>query len=235
MFTSANLQKKMTKNHLLGKLLTIPDCIYVTITFNYPNTSYQMDKKSIKGTKTEHNLLAAFAGESQARSRYTLFAKKAKEEGYRQIAKVFKMTAKQEMSHAELFFSKLEGGVVTIQAGYPAGVVGDTITNLREAAAGEREEWSDLYANFAQTAVDEGFPEIAALFKMVAKVEVEHEQRYLRPLDRLTNDQEFSGEDAEQEWQCMHCGYVHKGKSAPKKCPVCGKEQGYFERKADNY
>jgi rubrerythrin len=235
MFTSANLQKKMTKNHLLGKLLTIPDCIYVTITFNYPNTSYQMDKKSIKGTKTEHNLLAAFAGESQARSRYTLFAKKAKEEGYRQIAKVFKMTAKQEMSHAELFFSKLEGGVVTIQAGYPAGVVGDTITNLREAAAGEREEWSDLYANFAQTAVDEGFPEIAALFKMVAKVEVEHEQRYLRLLDRLTNDQEFSGEDAEQEWQCMHCGYVHKGKSAPKKCPVCGKEQGYFERKADNY
>ena len=117
MFTSANLQKKMTKNHLLGKLLTIPDCIYVTITFNYPNTSYQMDKKSIKGTKTEHNLLAAFAGESQARSRYTLFAKKAKEEGYRQIAKVFKMTAKQEMSHAELFFSKLEGGVVTIQIG----------------------------------------------------------------------------------------------------------------------
>ena len=164
-----------------------------------------------------------------------MFAKKAKEEGYRQIAKVFKMTAKQEMSHAELFFSKLEGGVVTIQAGYPAGVVGDTITNLREAAAGEREEWSDLYANFAQTAVDEGFPEIAALFKMVAKVEVEHEQRYLRLLDRLTNDQEFSGEDAEQEWQCMHCGYVHKGKSAPKKCPVCGKEQGYFERKADNY
>lgn len=235
MFTSANLHKKMTKSHLPGKLLTIPDCIYVTITFNYPNTSYQMDKKSIKGTKTEHNLLAAFAGESQARSRYTLFAKKAKEEGYRQIAKVFKMTAKQEMSHAELFFSKLEGGVVTIQAGYPAGVVGDTITNLREAAAGEREEWSDLYANFAQTAVDEGFPEIAALFKMVAKVEVEHEQRYLRLLDRLTNDQEFSGEDAEQEWQCMHCGYVHKGKSAPKKCPVCGKEQGYFERKADNY
>ncbi|MDE6684683.1 MAG: rubrerythrin family protein [Duncaniella sp.] len=194
-----------------------------------------MEKKSIKGTQTEHNLLAAFAGESQARSRYTLFAKKAKEEGYRQIAKVFKMTAKQEMSHAELFFSKLEGGVVTVQAGYPAGVVSDTITNLREAAAGEREEWSDLYSNFAQTATDEGFPEIAALFKLVAKVEVEHEQRYLRLLDRLTNDQEFSSENPEQEWQCIHCGYVHKGKSAPKKCPVCGKEQGYFERKADNY
>ena len=194
-----------------------------------------MDKKSIKGTHTEHNLLAAFAGESQARSRYTLFAKKAKEEGYRQIAKIFKMTAKQEMSHAEMFFSKLEGGIVTIQAGYPAGVVGDTITNLREAAAGEREEWSDLYANFAQTAADEGFPEIAMIFKMVAKVEVEHEKRYLRLLERLTNDQEFSSNNPEQEWQCMHCGYVHKGSSAPKKCPVCGKEQAYFERKAENY
>ena len=194
-----------------------------------------MDKKSLKGTRTEQNLLAAFAGESQARSRYTLFAKKAKEEGYRQIAKIFKVTAKQEMSHAELFFSKPEGGFVPTQAGYPAGVVGDTITNLREAAAGEREEWSDLYANFSQTAMEEGFPDVAALFKMVAKVEIEHEKRYLRLLERLTEDQEFSSENEEQEWQCMHCGYVHKGKNAPKKCPVCGKEQGYFERKAENY
>ncbi len=194
-----------------------------------------MEKKSIKGTKTEHNLLAAFAGESQARSRYKLFAKKAKEEGYRQIAKIFKITAKQEMAHAELFFSKLEGGMVEINAAYPAGVVADTMTNLREAAAGEREEWSDLYSNFAQTAADEGFPEIASLFKLVAKVEVEHEKRYLRLLERLTNEQEFSSEDPEQEWQCMHCGYVFKGKNAPKKCPVCGKEQGVFERKAENY
>ena len=194
-----------------------------------------MDKKSLKGTRTEQNLLAAFAGESQARSRYTLFAKKAKEEGYRQIAKIFKVTAKQDMSNAQLFFSKREGGAVTIQAGYPAGVVGDTITNLREAAAGEREEWSDLYANFSQTAMEEGFPDVAALFKMVAKVEIEHEKRYLRLLERLTEDQEFSSENEEQEWQCMHCGYVHKGKNAPKKCPVCGKEQGYFERKAENY
>ena len=193
-----------------------------------------MDKKSIKGTKTEHNLLAAFAGESQARSRYTLFAKKAREEGYEQIAKVFLITAEQELSHAELFFSRLEGGVVEIHAGYPAGVVADTITNLREAAAGEREEWSDLYSSFASTAEEEGFKDIAAMFKMVAKVETEHEQRYLRLLDRLTNDQEFASEE-EEEWQCMHCGYVHKGKSAPKRCPVCGKEQGYFERKADNY
>lgn len=193
-----------------------------------------MDKKSIKGTKTEHNLLASFSGESQARSRYTLFAKKAREEGYEQIARIFLITAEQELSHAELFFSRLEGGVVTINAGYPAGMVADTMTNLREAAAGEREEWSDLYSSFASTAEEEGFKDIAALFKMVAKVEIEHEQRYLRLLERLTNGQEFSGEE-EEEWQRMHCGYVHKGKSAPKRCPVCGKEQGYFERKAENY
>lgn len=194
-----------------------------------------MEKKSIKGTRTEHNLLASFAGESQARSRYTLFAKKAREEGYEQIAKIFLITAEQELSHAEQFFSRLEGGVVEINAGYPAGVVGDTITNLREAAAGEREEWSDLYSNFAQVAEEEGFKDVAALFRLVAKVEIEHEKRYLRLLERLTNEQEFTGEDPEQEWQCMNCGYVHKGKSAPKRCPVCGYEQGYFERKADNY
>ena len=194
-----------------------------------------MEKKSIKGTKTEHNLLASFAGESQARSRYTLFAKKAREEGYEQIAKVFLLTAEQELSHAELFFSRLEGGTVEIKAGYPAGVVADTMTNLREAAAGEREEWSDLYSNFASTAEEEGFKDIAALFRMVAKVETQHEQRYLRLLERLTNGQEFSSDNDEEEWQCIHCGYVHKGKSAPKRCPVCGKEQGYFERKAENY
>lgn len=193
-----------------------------------------MEKKSIKGTKTEHNLLASFAGESQARSRYSLFAKKAREEGYEQIARIFLITAEQELSHAELFFSHLEGGVVTINAGYPAGVVADTMTNLREAAAGEREEWSDLYASFSATADEEGFKEIAALFRLVAKVEIQHEQRYLRLLERLTTGQEFSGEE-EEEWQCMHCGYVHKGKSAPKRCPVCGKDQGYFERKAENY
>lgn len=194
-----------------------------------------MEKKSIKGSKTEQNLLAAFAGESQARSRYTLFAKKAREEGYEQIAKVFLITAEQELSHAELFFSRLEGGVVQINAGYPAGVVADTMTNLREAAAGEREEWSDLYSSFSKTAEEEGFQDVATMFKMVAKVETEHEERYLKLLERLTNEQEFSGENPEEEWQCMHCGYVHKGKSAPKRCPVCGKEQGFFERKADNY
>lgn len=154
-----------------------------------------MEKKSIKGTQTEHNLLASFAGESQARSRYTLFAKKAREEGYEQIARIFLITAEQELSHAEQFFSLLEGGVVNINAGYPAGVVADTMTNLREAAAGEREEWSDLYASFAKTAEEEGFTQIANLYKLIAKVEVEHEQRYLRLLDRLTNGQEFSTEE----------------------------------------
>lgn len=193
-----------------------------------------MEKKSIKGTKTEHNLLAAFAGESQARSRYTLFAKKAREEGYEQIANIFQLTAEQELVHAQQFFDRLEGGMVTINAAYPAGVVADTITNLREAAAGEREEWSDLYSSFADTAKAEGFDDVYILFKNVAKVEVEHEKRYLRLLERLSAGQEFS-QDEETEWQCMHCGFVHKGKSAPKRCPVCGKEQGYFERKAENY
>ncbi|MBD5209829.1 MAG: rubrerythrin family protein [Bacteroidales bacterium] len=193
-----------------------------------------MEKKSIKGTRTEKNLLAAFAGESQARGRYTLFAQKAVEEGYEQIAAIFLETANQELSHAQQFFSKLEGGVVEITAGYPAGVVADTKTNLAEAAAGEREEWSDLYSNFAQTAADEGFPEIAVLFKNVAKVEVEHEKRYNRLLERLTNGTEFTQEEP-TEWMCRNCGYVFTGKSAPKKCPVCGKDQGWFERHAQNY
>lgn len=193
-----------------------------------------MEKKSIKGTQTEKNLLASFAGESQARGRYTLFAQKAKEEGYEQIAAVFLETANQELSHAQQFFSKLEGGMVEITAGYPAGVVADTATNLAEAAAGEREEWSDLYSNFAQTAVDEGFPEIATLFKNVAKVEVEHEKRYMKLLERLSSGTEFQQEEP-TEWMCRNCGYVFTGKAAPKKCPVCGKDQGWFERHQTNY
>lgn len=194
-----------------------------------------MEKKSIKGTRTEQNLLAAFAGESQARSRYALFAKKAHEEGYEQIARIFLITADQELSHAELFFSRLEGGMVTITAGYPAGVVADTMTNLREAAAGEREEWSNLYSSFASTADEEGFKDIASIFRIVAKAEVNHEKRYLKLLEHMGNGTTFSSSDEEEEWQCIHCGYVHRGKSAPKRCPACGKEQGYFERKAENY
>lgn len=193
-----------------------------------------MEKKSIKGTQTEKNLLAAFAGESQARSRYTLFARRAKEEGYNQIANIFMETAENELSHANLFFSLLEGGTVEITAGYPAGVVADTKTNLAEAAAGEREEWSDLYQNFASTADAEGFPKVAATFRLVSKVEVEHEKRYVRLLERLETGTEFR-QDEPTEWICTVCGYVHTGKEAPGKCPVCGNPQNVFERKPDNY
>ena len=193
-----------------------------------------MERKSIKGTRTEHNLLASFAGESQARSRYTLFAEKAREEGYEQIAAIFMDTAEQELSHARMFFNLLVGGTVEISAGYPAGVVGDTKTNLAEAAAGEREEWSDLYENFAKTAQDEGFPQIANTFRLIAKVEQVHEARYLKLLERLESGTTF--ESAELvAWQCRRCGFVITSKAAPKRCPVCGADQGWFERQAQNY
>lgn len=193
-----------------------------------------MEQKSIKGTRTEHNLLASFAGESQARSRYTLFAEKAREEGYEQIAAVFLETAEQELSHARRFFSMLEGGTVEITAAYPAGVVGDTAKNLAEAAAGEREEWGELYESFAKTAQEEGFPQIANLYRLIAKVVQMHEQRYLKLLERLENGREF--EEAEPiEWMCRKCGFTITAKSAPKRCPVCGMDQGWFERRPTNY
>lgn len=190
--------------------------------------------KSIKGTRTEHNLLASFAGESQARSRYTLFAAKAKEEGYEQIAAVFLETAEQELSHAKQFFSLLEGGTVEITAAYPAGVVGDTRANLAAAAAGEREEWGDLYENFARVANEEGFPQIANLYKLIAKVEQMHEARYIKLMERLESSTEFD-EDTPVEWMCRRCGFTITAKSAPKRCPVCGMDQGWFQRKAENY
>lgn len=193
-----------------------------------------METKSIKGTRTEHNLLASFAGESQARSRYTLFADKALEEGYRQIAAVFLETAEQELSHARGFFSYLEGGSVEITAAYPAGIVGDTKTNLAEAAAGEREEWSELYEDFAKVATEEGFPQIANTFKLVAKVEQMHEARYIKLLERLENGTVFEQEEA-TEWMCRRCGFTITAKAAPKRCPICGVDQGWFERKAQNY
>lgn len=193
-----------------------------------------METKSIKGTRTEHNLLASFAGESQARSRYTLFAQKALEEGYQQIAAIFLETAEQELSHAKQFFSLLEGGTVEIKAGYPAGVIGSTAENLAEAAAGEKEEWSDLYASFAKTAEDEGFPHIALLYRNIAKAETMHEDRYNRVLARLQSGEEFSSPEP-VEWMCRKCGFVVTAKSAPKRCPVCGMDQGWFERKANNY
>lgn len=193
-----------------------------------------METKSIKGTRTEHNLLASFAGESQARSRYTLFAQKALEEGYQQIAAIFLETAEQELSHAKQFFSLLEGGTVEIKAGYPAGVIGTTAENLAAAAAGEKEEWSDLYASFAKTAEEEGFPQIALLYRNIAKAETMHEDRYNRVLERLQSGEEFSSPEP-IEWMCRKCGFVVTAKSAPKRCPVCGVDQGWFERKANNY
>lgn len=214
--------------------VNISTAVCVNNLLNNKNTYSHMDQKSIKGTRTEHNLLASFAGESQARSRYTLFAEKAKEEGYEQIAAVFLETAEQELSHARMFFSLLEGGTVEITAGYPAGVVGDTAKNLAEAAAGEREEWSDLYESFAKVAQEEGFPQIANTYKLIAKVEQMHEARYLKLLERMENGTVF--EDAEPvEWMCRQCGFTITAKSAPKRCPVCGRPQGWFERKPDNY
>jgi len=191
-------------------------------------------EKSIKGTRTEQNLLKAFAGESQAKNRYTFFSKVAKEESYEQIAEIFMITAMQEEQHAKQFFKFLEGGMVEITATYPAGVIGTTADNLRAAAMGENEEWTSLYPEFAKIAEEEGFPKIATAFKMISKVEKEHEERYRKLLERVENGTVFEREE-EIEWVCRKCGYVHKGKKALKNCPVCNHPQAYFEEKANNY
>ena len=193
-----------------------------------------MSEKNIKGTQTEKNLLKSFAGESQARGRYTIFAEVAKKEGYEQIAAIFFETAEQEYAHAKSFFEYLDEGMLEITASYPAGPVGDTARILREAAAGEHEEWADMYLEFARVAQEEGFSRIASHFKLVASVEKGHEARYLKLLERVENGTVFKDEE-EEEWQCRYCGYIHRGKSAPGKCPTCGKEQAYFERKKNNY
>lgn len=190
--------------------------------------------KSIKGTMTEQNLLMAFAGESQARNRYTFFASVAKKEGYEQIAGVFMETAEQEKEHAKRFFKYLEGGPLTITASYPAGIIGTTTENLLAAAEGEHEEWDVLYAEFGDVAEKEGFPEIANTFRQIAKVEAEHEKRYLKLLSRIT-DGNFFVRDNEIWWQCRNCGYVIKAKEAPLKCPACAHPQSYFEPKKENY
>ena len=182
--------------------------------------------KSIKGTKTEQNLLKAFAGESQARTRYTFFASVAKKEGFEQIAGVFLETADQEKEHAKRFFKFLEGGMVEITASYPAGVIATTRENLAAAAAGENEEWTELYPEFARVADEEGFPAVAATFRFISKVEAEHEARYRTLLARVEADKVFE-RDEEIEWQCRNCGYVHKGKNAPEMCPSCS-SQGLF-------
>lgn len=189
---------------------------------------------SLKGTQTEKNLLISFAGESQARMRYTMFASKAKKEGFEQIAGVFMETAEQEKEHAKKFFSYLEGGMVEINASYPAGIVGTTAENLLAAAMGEHEEWSHDYPMFADIAEKEGFKAIAVSFRKIAEVEVEHERRYRQLLERVEAEKVFN-RDEEIEWQCRNCGYVHKGKNAPKVCPACTHPQAYFEEKKNNY
>lgn len=189
---------------------------------------------SLKGTQTEKNLLAAFAGESQARNRYTYAASVARKEGLLQISEIFTETAENEREHAKRFFKFLEGGMVEITAAYPAGVIDDTAGNLKAAAAGENEEWTKLYPEFAKVAEEEGFPDVANTFNMIAKVEKEHEARYLKLLENIESGKVFQ-KDKPVQWKCRNCGYVHDGKEPPEKCPACLHPQAYFEVRAMNY
>ncbi len=188
----------------------------------------------LNGSKTEKNLLAAFAGESQARNRYTFFSSAAKKEGYEQIAAIFLQTAEEEKEHAKLFFKQLKGGDVSITASYPAGVIGSTKENLAAAAAGEKMEWGTIYPDFAATAEKEGFKEIAHLFTMVAKVEATHEARYAKLHANMEKGVVFVSKKP-VKWHCRNCGYVEEGTSAPEKCPVCDHPMAYYELFAENY
>ena len=176
----------------------------------------------LKGSKTEANLMTAFAGESQARNKYTYYASKAKKDGYVQIAAIFEETANNEKEHAKMWFKLLHGGI------------GDTVDNLKDAAAGENYEWTDMYAGFAKTAREEGFDHIADLFEGVAKIEKEHEERYLKLVKNLEEGLVFSW-DGDVIWQCANCGHIVIGKKAPEVCPVCAHPQAYFQIKAENY
>lgn len=189
---------------------------------------------TIKGTKTEQNLLKAFAGESQARMRYDYFAKQAKKEGLEQMAAIFEETALNEMAHAKKFFSFLEGGMVEITASYPAGIISTTLENLKASAEGENEEWTELYPEFAKVAEEEGFKEVATAFKMIARVEKAHEERYRKLYDNLESGKVFE-HDGKFVWKCRKCGYLHEGPKAPKFCPACQHPQSYFEIKEENY
>ncbi len=188
----------------------------------------------LKGSETERNLLAAFAGESQARMRYTFFASVAKKEGFEQIGAIFSETADNEKEHAELFFKHLQGGDAKIEAIYPAGIIGTTAQNLRGAAAGEKLEWGTLYPGFAEVAEREGFRDIANTFRRVALVENAHEKRYLKLLGNVEAGSVFK-RSAAVKWKCRNCGYVFESKEAPAKCPVCAHEQSYFELFTENY
>ena len=191
--------------------------------------------KTLKGTRTEKNLLAAFAGESQARNRYTYFSSQARKEGFEQIANIFAETAENEKEHAKVFFKHMEeGGAVEITASYPAGALKDTRTNLEEAADGEHMEWTAIYADFGKIANDEGFPEVARSFNQIAKVEKFHEIRYRKLITNIDNKEVFK-KPAPVKWHCINCGYIFEGTEPPKECPACKHPQAYFEVTAENY
>ena len=187
-----------------------------------------------KGSKTEKNLLAAFAGESQARNRYTYFASEAKKAGYEQISAIFLDTAENEKEHAKIYFKLLQGGETEIVAAYPSGVIGDTAANLKAAAAGENFEWTTLYQRFADVAKQEGFNEAFQAFSQISKAEKYHEARYLGLLKNVQGGKVFK-KDSSAKWHCRNCGYVHEGKEAPENCPVCSHPKPYFEVLAENY
>jgi rubrerythrin len=189
---------------------------------------------NLKGTRTEKNLLASFAGESQARNRYTYFASVAKKAGYEQIAAIFLETADNEKEHAKRFFRLLQGGEVEITASYPAGIIGDTPQNLEAAAEGEHLEWTKLYKEGEAAAREEGFDEIADQFKEIAEVEEEHEKRYRKLLKNIKDNNVFKKNKA-VKWKCRNCGYVHEGAEAPIKCPACAHPQSYYELLCENY
>lgn len=193
-----------------------------------------MENKSIKGTKTEQNLLKSFAGESQAKNRYTFFAKIAKKEGYEQIVSLFMETAIQEERHAKIFFGFLEGGALEITATYPAGILGNTKENLLAAANGENEEWTSIYSIFSEIAKEEGFPKIATKFKLIATIEAVHEARFRKLLKNLEENKVFK-KDKAVKWVCRECGFVHEGPNAPNVCACCEHPQSYFEMQSENY
>lgn len=190
---------------------------------------------NLKGTETEKNLLKAFAGESQARNRYTYFASVAKKEGYEQIASLFLETAENEKEHAKRFFKFFESGEgLEIKTAFPAGKIGTTLENLKAAAEGENEEWTKVYPEFAQIAEKEGFPLIAGVFRMIAKVEKEHENRYKKLAENIEKNEVFH-KNSKSRWKCRNCGYVHEGEDAPEQCPACLHPKSYFEVKEANY
>lgn len=204
----------------------------------YLRPRYKAERKfeivELKGSRTEKNLLAAFAGESQARTRYTFFASVAKKEGYEQISGIFQETSDNEKEHAQLFFKHLKGGTVEITAAYPAGVIGSTAENLKAAADGEKLEWGTLYPGFALVAEEEGFQEVGRTFRMVAKVESYHERRYRKLLQNVEQESVFK-KDSPIKWKCRNCGHVYEGSEASEKCPVCDHPRSFFEVWVENY